>query len=248
MFLGLILLAFGYFHHAQGAPEAASDRAAKAHAVTCAAAEAHPDDPRRAWEVGRACFDLAEFATNDAQRASLAREGITACEHALSLAPTSAPARYYLGMNRGQLARTMTLGALKLVDKMEQDFLTARDLDETFDEAGPDRNLGLLYLQAPGWPVSVGNQSKARAHLQRAAELAPFHPGNRLNLMEALAKWGDIESLQQQFNTWMARKQEAKQRFAGDRWYWDWQEWERRLEALRRRLPEPSSTAGPGSE
>ena len=32
-----------------------------------------------AWQFGRACFDLAEFATNNTERASLAEQGIAAC-------------------------------------------------------------------------------------------------------------------------------------------------------------------------
>ena len=52
-------------------------------------------------------------------------------------------------MNLGQLARTRGLSALKLVDQMEREFTRARDLDEHLDWAGPDRNLGLLYGDAP---------------------------------------------------------------------------------------------------
>jgi tetratricopeptide (TPR) repeat protein len=222
----------------QADPEEPRLRALKAHEDSKDAIGARPDDAQSAWELGRACFDLAEFATNNTQRAALAREGITACQHALSLNSTSAPARYYLGMNRGQLARTTTLGALKLVDRMERDFLVARDLDPTFDEAGPDRNLGLLYLQAPGWPVSVGNQGKARTHLQRAAKLSPFYPENRLNLMEAFAKWGDSSALQTEFEAWVVGRLEAEQRYAGDRWRQDWLHWDQRLDRLRGLLPE----------
>ena len=238
----------GFSASAQVGSEAPAIRAARVHAESQATAKARPDSVEHAWELGRACFDLAEFATNATQRAALAREGIAACEQALSLVSTSAPARYYLGMNRGQLARTATLGALKLVDRMEEDFLAARELEPTFDEAGPDRNLGLLYLQAPGWPVSVGNQGKARLHLEKAAELAPFYPENRLNLMEALAKWGDSEALQRQLEVWTERRQEAGRRFAGERWLPDWQQWERRLEALQLQVPRPTPTPVPGGD
>ena len=64
-------------------------------------------------------------------------------------------------MNLGQLARTEYLGALTLVKQMEQEFKAAGGLDPQFDHAGPKRNLGLLYRDAPGWPVSIGNPSKS---------------------------------------------------------------------------------------
>ncbi len=76
--------------------------------------------------------------------------------------PNSAPAHYYLAMNLGQLARTEFLGALKLVREMEREFKTAAELDAQFDFAGPERSLGLLYRDAPGWPVSIGSKRKAR--------------------------------------------------------------------------------------
>src|SRR5882672_5305593 len=143
-----------------------------------------------AWQFGRACFDLAEFATNNSERVEIAEQGIAACRQLIASDSNSAPAHYYLAMNLGQLARTKGLGALRLVNEMEREFSSARSLDEHFDNAGPDRNLGLLYLDAPSIG-SIGSRRKARQHLQRAAELAPQYPENRLNLIEAYLKWGD---------------------------------------------------------
>ncbi len=199
------------------------------------------DDPVQAWWFGRACFDWAEFATNDTQRAELAREGIRACEQALTITPDLVAAHYYLGMNQGQLARTMSLGALKLVQQMEKHFRKARELDSKFDEAGPDRNLGLLYLEAPGWPVSVGNRSKARTHLGHAVKLAPLYPENRLNLMEAYARWNDKRSVQHEVEAWNENLEAARRRFSGDRWHWDWLKWQQRLEAVKQHLNDPTS-------
>lgn len=198
--------------------------------------EKDAEDPQKAWKFGQCCFDWAEFATNDTQRASLAREGIAACETAVERAPRSAAAHFYLGMNLGQLARTMSLGALKLVNQMESHFLTARELDPEFAQAGPDRNLGLLYLQAPGWPVSVGNRSKARAHLRQAVELAPLFPENPLNLMEAYAQWNETDRLRRQLKDWEQQIVAAQKQFEGIRWQASWVEWEQRLNALKERI------------
>jgi hypothetical protein len=62
-------------------------------------AQAHyrkaPGEATAAWQFGRACFDLAEFATNQTERASLAERGIAACRVALARDSNSAPAHYY---------------------------------------------------------------------------------------------------------------------------------------------------------
>src|SRR6185369_15935295 len=96
-------------------------------------------DAEAAWQFSRACFDWAEFAIDAHQREAIAVEGIAACRHLLARDLKSAPGHFYLAMNLGQLARTRTLGALKIVDEMEREFKAARELDAKFDYAGADR-------------------------------------------------------------------------------------------------------------
>src|SRR5437867_4312483 len=104
------------------------------------------NDAEAAWQFGRACFDWADFAREDDRREFIAKEGIAACRHLMARDPKSAPGHYYLAMDLGQLAQTKTLGALRIVQEMEREFKSARDLEARFDYAGPDRNLGLLYF------------------------------------------------------------------------------------------------------
>ena len=187
-----------------------------------------PTNAEAAWQFGRACFDRAEFATHDTQRATLAVEGIAAMRRLTAREPKLAAGHYYLAMNLGQLARTKLLAALKLVDDMEHEFKSARALDEHFDNAGPDRNLGQLYFQAPGWPASIGSRSKARKHLERAAELAPGFPENRLNLLEAYCEWKDHRGIQREWKAIAALWPAAKTNFAGIAWASSWLDWEKR--------------------
>ena len=118
-----------------------------------------------AWQFARACFDLADLATNKTQRAVVAEQGVAAAQQAIARQSNSAPAHYYLGMNLGHLARTRGLSALKLVSQMQREFARARDLEEQFDWAGPDRNLGLLYRDAPAF----GDRYDVRRRPRRAA-------------------------------------------------------------------------------
>jgi hypothetical protein len=189
--------------------------------------ERAPTNVTAAWQLGRASFDWAEFASDASQRATTAQRGIAASRLACSLDTNLAAAPYYLGMNLGQLARTKSLGALPLVSEMEVLFERARRLDERFDQAGPDRNLGLLYLEAPGWPVSIGNRAKSRRHLARAAALAADYPENRLNLIEARLRWGD-DDLHEEVKALAASLPRAREMFAGEAWVAAWADWDRR--------------------
>jgi tetratricopeptide (TPR) repeat protein len=210
-------------------------------------AQAHyrkaPGEGAAAWQFGRACFDLAEFATNRTERASLAERGIAACRVALARGSNSAPSYYYLGMNLAQLARTKGLSALVLVDQMEVEFSRARDLDEHFDYAGPDRNLGLLYRDAPVFG-SVGSRTRAREHLRRAVEVAPQYPENRLSLIETYIKWGERTGAYRELQTLEAAWPAARTNFVGEAWASSWADWEPRLKKLKKKAEESTKPVG----
>ena len=154
--------------------------------------QTNSSDPEAAWQFARACFDRADNAGKESVRATVAKEGMAACEQALRLKPHLAAAYYYLGMNQGQLAQTKTFGALGLVKEMERAWKKARELDEHFDFAGPDRNLAMLYRDAPRAPLSVGHRAKAEELALRAVALAPEYPENHLVLLESYLKSGPL--------------------------------------------------------
>ena len=141
-------------------------------------------------------------------------------------------------MNLGQLARTRGFSALKLVSQMQRSFLRAHDLDERLDWAGPDRNLGLLYADAPTIG-SIGSRPRAREHLKRAAELAPQYPENRLNLIEAYLKWGEANNAQRELAALVGLWANARTAFNGEAWAASWADWEPRLKKLQKRIEAP---------
>jgi hypothetical protein len=196
---------------------------------------AAPGEGGAAWEFGRACFDLAEFATNNTERASLADQGVAACRLAVARASNSAPAHYYLAMNLGQLARTKGLGALKLVSQMEREFTRARELDARLHYAGPDRNLGQLYRDAPTI-ASVGSRPRAREHLKRAVELVPGYPENRLILAESYLKWGERTGASRELQALEAAWPSARTNLVGVAWAASWADWLPRFYDLKKQL------------
>jgi tetratricopeptide (TPR) repeat protein len=194
------------------------------------------NNPTNAWQFACACYDFADFATNDTERATIAVQGIAACRQIIVREPKSAPAHYYLAMNLGQLARTELLGALKLVKEMEREFKTADGLDEHFDYAGTARNLGLLYGGAPGWPASIGSKRKARDWLERAVKLAPDYPENHLNLLESFLQWHEINAAKLESNALDSLWPKAQKNFSGVDWERSWDDWTKRRAAVRTEL------------
>lgn len=201
--------------------------------------QSQTNNPEAAWQYARACFDLGEFATSSSDRAEVAEMGIAVAKQLVAQKPASAEAHYYLAMNLGQLARTKSLGALRLVDQMEVEFLAARKLNEHLDYAGPDRNLGTLYLEAPSFG-SIGSRSKARLHLRRAVEIAPDYPENRLILTEAYSRWSDNIIAAREFKILSDDWGSAHRKFAGEEWASSWLDWEKRFHELKEKLGELS--------
>jgi tetratricopeptide (TPR) repeat protein len=189
------------------------------------------NNPTNAWQFARTAFDLAEFSTNDTERAALANLGIATCRPLVAREPKLAAGHYYLAMNLGQLARTEYLGALALVKQMEPEFKTAGELDAQFDHAGPKRNLGLLYRDAPGWPVSVGNPSKALSLLRQAVKLAPDYPENYLHLIESYLKWNETDDARSELRALDAIWPAARTNLIGDKWAQSWDNWSTRRDA-----------------
>ena len=188
-----------------------------------------------AWQFAGACYDCADNATNETVRADFARQGIAASKAAVARAAKSAAAHYYLAMNYGELAQAEapSLAAYKLVHEVEQEFKTAAELDATFDYAGPVRNLGALYFQAPAWPLSVGSKKRAREKFLRAAALAPDYPENQLNLAEAFTRWRERAEAEKSFHALEKVWPGVATNFPGLGWQGLRDEWSRRRDETR---------------
>jgi hypothetical protein len=205
------------------------------------------NDNSAAWRFARACFDWADFATNDTQRAAIANLGIADCRELLARETNSAPGHYYLAMNYGQLARAEapSLTAYRLVRQIEREFEAAADLDRSFDHAGAPRGLGLLYRDAPGWPVSIGNRRKARENLELAAKIAPDYPENRLTLAESFLQWHETGNAKSELAALDLLWPSAKTNFTGETWEQNWDDWSTRRSVARKKLEELSASTEP---
>jgi tetratricopeptide (TPR) repeat protein len=193
-----------------------------------------PDNPTNVWNFGRASFEYCEVITNATRRAEVARAGISACRHLLARESNSVPGHYFLGINLGELAdaEAPSFTAYRLVYEVEKEFQTTAALDKHFEYAGALRNLGELYFQAPGWPVSVGSKHKAREALERAVALAPDYPENQINLAEAQLKWREAQAFAATMRNLAAHWPAAQTNFTGVAWETAWSDWNTRRAVL----------------
>jgi tetratricopeptide (TPR) repeat protein len=65
------------------------------------------------------------------------------------------------------------LGALRLVGKSREALEAAERIDANALDGSVFTSLGALYANVPGWPLSFGDDDKARAYFQRALQVNP---------------------------------------------------------------------------
>lgn len=200
-----------------------------------AALDAAPKNPTNCWQLARACFDWADFSTNSDQRAETSRIGIEAARRLIAQDPQSALGHYYLAMDYGQLAEALepSLTSFRLVKEIEREFKLTATLDKHLDYAGPARNLGLLYRDAPGWPLSVGSKRKAREFLEQAVDLDPEYPENVLNLAESQLQWELKDDTEKTLRKLDAIWPAARTNFTGQAWEQSWSDWIPRRAAVK---------------
>jgi Tfp pilus assembly protein PilF len=90
----------------------------------------------------------------------------------------------------------------------------------------------MLYLNAPGWPASIGSKSKARKHLERAVELAPDYPTNLLTLIDAYLEWEDEDAVQKAMESYRKLLPKARAIYAGAKWEQSWKDWDARWKKI----------------
>jgi tetratricopeptide (TPR) repeat protein len=220
-----------------------ASRAKKAFEAARARFQADTNNAEAQWQFGRAAFDWAEYASNNAQRIEVAQQGIAACRLLIVHDPKSAPAHYYVAMNLGRVADAKRgLDGLKLVGQMESEFTLVLGLDPALDYAGAERNLGMLYRDAPGWPISIGSKMKAREKLEAALKRAPGSPENHLNLIEAQLTWGEKSAALKGLKVLDELWPEAQKKLSGDEWEASWLDWEKRRDQAGKAAGAPSRT------
>ncbi len=134
------------------------------------------------WRLARAHVMLVELLKEKRPRLELGRQGGRYAREAIRLESKRVEGYYYLAQNVARMAEAMSKLKYLVYFKGKTDI--AARIDESYDDAGPLRFLGKLYLTAPAWPVSIGSTEKAVELLERAVELSPV-PMNRLFLGEA---------------------------------------------------------------
>lgn len=122
-----------------------------------------------------------------------ANEGIVLAKQAIAIDKNRVEGFYYRAISTGLFAQEHKLSAKNSMNQIRRDLTLAIKINPGYDDGGPHRILGALYLRAPGPPMGPGSRRKAILHLEAAYQISMFYPENILFLAEAYIKVGDNE-------------------------------------------------------
>lgn len=146
----------------------------------------YPEEDIICGKLSSAYFYKGLFETQNPAKQELYYEhGVNYGKEAITLNPQAIYGNYWYASNVGMLGlcRGM-MASLVSIDPLKKSYEIVLKENERFFFGGPHRELGRLYHMAPGWPISIGNKTKALQHLERAVEIGPEFFKNRLYLAE----------------------------------------------------------------
>lgn len=149
-----------------------------------AALKIRTDDYKTLWHAARSCAWLGEFIPGREERRPVVKDGLSFANTALKLKPAGTEARFYHGVLAGMLGDVDHDYGLDAAKTVESDMKALIESGGNLLHGGPQRVLGLLYMRAPGPPISVGSLRNARKMLSAALDKAPDWPENHLYMAE----------------------------------------------------------------
>jgi hypothetical protein len=141
-------------------------------------------------ERARLAYWIGQYAAKDEDKLKSYEYGMTLMEPLTVSGEDPAPALLWAANAGGFASIKRNLGALKLLEKIEQKLLLVAARFPAFESGAADRALASIYWSAPRF-VSVGSRKKAEKHAHLAFEKDPHHPGNLLLMAKVFQENGD---------------------------------------------------------
>ena len=147
------------------------------------------EDYEPLWEAARSCLWLAVYGPED-QRKVYVQRGLEYANTAVQVRPRGEEGLFYHGALAGRLVEldfTYSIDGVKIIESRMLQLIEAHS---TYLYGGPDRVLAILYMRAPGPPLSVGDYDKALIHMRRAVNVESHWLENQLYMAELELRLG----------------------------------------------------------
>jgi hypothetical protein len=148
------------------------------------------DDFELRWHLAEACVNLVEHPlTSSADKLDYSQQALAHADRAIALVPDRVEGHFFRAVSTGHILDNQLLPNLGMIGDLEQSGVRAREIDPTFECAGPLLLLALLYQKAPAWPIGpelAGEEEEIEALFSEAIERMPHCVENHLAYGEFL--------------------------------------------------------------
>lgn len=122
------------------------------------------------------------------------------CNRAIQQTPKKAELLIWRGIIKSSFAGVKGgLGALSLIKEAKADLEQAIGIDNGVLSSSAYTSLGTLYFKAPGWPISFGDDDKAKELLDKSLILTPNDIDSHYFYAEYLKQQGDYVQAKEHF-------------------------------------------------
>jgi hypothetical protein len=131
----------------------------------------------RLWQYAKAAYFYGEYEViNGDQQKIIFTEAKEAALQAVTVADKKPEGHYWLGVAYGAWAEANgILNSLQLAGTIAEEMTKVLALDATYNNGSAFMVRGRVYAKAPGWPLSVGDSSKAEADFKQALKYGPVN-------------------------------------------------------------------------
>mgnify|MGYP005646139763 CR=1 FL=1 len=148
------------------------------------------DDFDLRWQLAEACIELVEHPlTASADRLIFSEQALSHSDRAIALMPERVEGHFFRAVSTGHILDNQFLPDLSMIGDLESSGVRARELDPSFECAGPLLLLALLYQKAPAWPIGpelAGEEEEIEALFREAIRITPRCVENHIAYAEFL--------------------------------------------------------------
>ena len=144
------------------------------------------------WRISRIQYYIGSRTESKKDKKIIFSQGIYHAKKAIELGPEKPDAYYWLGVNYGVYGEARgVMKSLFLVDDIKEAMRKVMELDQGYEDGGPDRVLGRVYFKVPG--IAGGSKTKSFEHLLKSKEIGPEDPLTRVYLADTYLALKEVE-------------------------------------------------------
>lgn len=163
------------------------------------------------------CYYIAVPNKNKKLLIDNATKGKEYASELIKMNPDKVEGYYYYAILLGLLVEAQPLGGIQIVPEIQKAAQKSVDIDPQYDDGGPLRTLGMLYVKAPPWPTSIGDIDLGIELLRKAVKMSTY-PLNRLLLAEALVENGQNTEGKSLIKEVLAEPPRGRWKYSGKIW------------------------------